>query len=247
MKQYLTFKNLFIAVCLVIIAILLLRGCRGTTDRAKELKKISDSVAASYSKRIGEFDTREKQLKDSLALVKLKSDSATLERNRASSLLRQSNSRAAELALKLANAKKDNDTTIYVLACDSLGNIVTSQEDLIAELMTAIEQTDSLMVYETSIRDQVIELLQNKFVACDSAYGGEKKRFNQLYADLRPRNAIFIGGEISGSAITPFNQVGVVGSLLSKGGKLYQVGGGLQVTGGYYIKIGASFKIKLRK
>ena len=246
--KYLTFKNLLIAVCLVIIAILLLRGCRGTTDRAKELKRISDSVASSYSKRIGEFDTREKQLRDSLLYAKLKSDSATLERNRASSLLRQSNSRAAELALKLQNAKKDNDTTIYVLACDSLGNIVVAQEVLIKDLMTAIEQTDSLMVYETSIRDQVIELLQNKFVACDSAYSGEKKRFDQLFKTLRPRGQVWAGGEISGNAITPFNQAGVVLSYVPKSGsKRFDIGGGLMVTGGYYVKAGAAFKLSFRK
>jgi len=183
-----------------------------------------------------------------MSTLKEQRDNAVLARNNSAMLVRQSSSKAASLAMQLKEAKEKKDTVRYFATCDSLGNIVIVQEGQINEMLEQLAQTDSLMLYEVSIRDEVIELLQGKFVTCDSNLIAERGRFNKLYTTLRPRGQVWAGAEISGSAITPFNQAGVVLSYVPKSGsKMFSVGGGLQVQGGYYVKIGAQFKLSLRK
>lgn len=245
--KYLTFKNVLLAVAFIIIAILLLRGCGGKGDEAKRLKEESDAAKARYESKIKSLDAELAIKKDSMNTLAGERQAAVLERNRTASLLSQSNSKAVQLANRIKSLT-GQDPIVIVEPCDSLADIVINQEGMIKEMENWIDQTDSLMMYEVSIRDEVIVLLQDKFVTCDSNLIAERARFNQLYKTLKPKGQVWLGGEISGSAITPFNQAGVVVSYVpKKGSKMYSVGGGLQVQGGYYIKIGAQFKLSFRK
>lgn len=144
---------------------------------------------------------------------------------------------------QIFNTKDDGFYTVpqkYVSDCDTCFALLKSGRDSVRQYIHERDELDNLYKKDTALKGEYIAWLSKS----NDEYAHQIiKWFNAYTKDTKPKSHLYAGAKISGNVITPFNQVGGMLNFLDKKGRMFTVGGGIQVQNSWYGELGISIRI----
>jgi hypothetical protein len=244
-----TFRDMVWVAIIVLIVIYLSKCHRDNSgkldDSIKELqdKTRSDSVQHAaqvrlYEARIAEAQTRSRKYSEENKAIEQQLD------KKSATVLRLS---AALKDLKIVDTNVIGVGQEYLDYCDSLA---IESSNLVVNFANYKRNNGYIITaknLEITAKDSLLDIKDKAYQSCKADYNALMHFYKQSQKQLKPRNQVYVGAEIMANPHYLVSNVGVALTLKTKDNKLWQLSGGIQTNGQYYIRVNGNILIKLKR
>jgi len=243
------FKDIVWIGIIALVVVLLSRCHRNRSDKlntdiqALKTKQLQDSI--DYQNAVRVYETTAAKADSTAAIYIAKNKDVQLKLDQKSSTILQ-----LSRIIKGAGPVDTSLTTVgpeYIEYCDSLADVSTA---MVVDFQKYKRNTNIILQAKDTIissKDGIIAAERQAKQNCKNDYNSLMHFYQDAQKAAMPRNQLYLGAELIGTPNYLVSNVGAVVSLKTKTNKLWQLSGGLQTTGQYYIRINGNILISLKR
>lgn len=239
----------FVLIAIAIGVMILMKQCGGHGAAVAALKKQRDSLEKSEANAWTTVNELNRKFADTIRLIDGMRQLALVNAGVTERNLAAAEKRIDQILKdhKPVVVNKDTGNVIvdvdYVNNCESCIDELGKGKDSVHKYIKQRDSIDGLSRMQVMLYKKQTNELQQSIDREHSLFNALNLVAKDAIKKAIPHSHLYAGTKVSGSLITPFNQVGGMLNFLDKKGRMFTVGGGLQVQGNYYGELGISIKL----